>query len=124
MARFDIQVNIDSRDPEALIDFWVQALGYERRGSAGPYVSAADPDGIGPRLVIQRVPEPKTTKNRLHLDLYAATRGDWHREIDRLLALGATPSPDGPMSLVDDHWLVLADPDGNEFCVCYDGADE
>jgi predicted enzyme related to lactoylglutathione lyase len=122
MARFDMQVNLDSTDPESLMAFWVAVLGYERRGSAGPYLSASDPDGIGPRLVIQRVPEPRTAKNRMHLDLYANSPSEWHDEIERVTGLGATVVSEAPMELDDDHWLVLADPEGNEFCICYDGS--
>ncbi|MEU4062112.1 VOC family protein [Streptomyces wedmorensis] len=70
--------------------------------------------GLGRRLLIQRVPEPKTTKNRLHLDLHPAP-GTRDAEVDRLGALGAKV-----LRRVDEpsgSWVVMADPEGNEFCV-------
>jgi hypothetical protein len=111
-ARFK-DLCLDAVDHQALADWWCSALGYVRRGSPdGPEpqrawpVPIVDPDGAGPLIWINRVPEPKTVKNRMHLDV----SGD----PERLVALGATllRRPDE-----DVHWHVLADPEGNEFCV-------
>ena len=120
MSRFTVHINIDSDDPEPLMEFWIRVLGYQRRGSSGPYISAADPDGTGPLLVIQRVPEIKTVKNRLHLDLYAPDYAAWQSEVERAISLGATMTPNGLKSEGDEHWVVLEDPQGNEFCICYE----
>ena len=84
-----------------------------------------DPDGTGPRIFFQQVPEGKTAKNRLHLDVRAAPglegearMGAFERECDRLVALGATRlerfDPEPPFS---DGFIVMADPEGNEFCL-------
>ncbi len=118
MARFDVQVNLDCRDPELVMGFWAALLGYDVRGSLGPFTAAADPEGRGPKVVVQQVPEGKTVKNRMHLDLYVTDYATWQAEIARALELGAQVVPGGEHSLDDEHWQVLADPEGNEFCIC------
>jgi catechol 2,3-dioxygenase-like lactoylglutathione lyase family enzyme len=141
----EIQVTIDCADPDALARFWCAALGYtfappptgfatwdealdafgvpaERRNDASAVI---DPAGSGPRLYFQRVPEGKTAKNRLHLDVRAAPghTGDdrmaaLEAEAERLVALGAARlqrhAPAPPMG--QGH-IVMADPEGNEFCL-------
>jgi hypothetical protein len=148
-----IQVTFDARDPRALSTFWRDVLGYvhppppgvdlpagadplaawdefleragvpeQRRNSAS---ALEDPDGPGPRLFFQQVPDDKVAKNRVHLDVRAAPglEGDERMaalevECDRLVALGATrvrrfePAP--PMG--SGH-IVMTDPEGNEFCL-------
>ena len=147
------QVTFDADDPIALSRFWAAALGYVNPPPPGRVLevgedpfdawrdflrelgvpdseqnnasAAEDPDGAGPRLFFQRVPEGKTAKNRVHLDVRVATglEGDQRMaaleaECDRLTALGANrvrrsePSP--PMS---SGFIVMTDPEGNEFCV-------
>jgi hypothetical protein len=144
MAR-DVQITFDCDDPAALAAFWAEALhsqvqpppeGFdswdhaletwgvppEHRNDASAVV---DPNGIVPRLFFQRVPEGKQAKNRVHLDVRAApgTIGDermaaLEAEADRLVARGATRlrrhEPGPPMSA--GH-IVMADPEGNEFCL-------
>ncbi|MEW2359658.1 VOC family protein [Spirillospora sp. NPDC029432] len=104
---------LDCADPERLADFWTAALGYDREPFDPPYVSMTDPKGEGPQWLLQRVPEPKTTKNRMHPDLRVT---DMDGELARLTGLGASVVR-GPF--VDDGWptTVMADPQGNEFCV-------
>jgi hypothetical protein len=140
----EFQVTFDSADPGAHAAFWAEALHYvqppppagfdswdaamvawgisdEHRNDKAALV---DPDGAGPRLFFQKVPEPKTAKNRVHLDLRAAAgapaeqRSDvLEAECDRLVALGAHRvrrlEPDG----VNDVCIVMQDPEGNEFCL-------
>lgn len=140
-----VQITFDCHDPDALAGFWNEALGY-RYDSPPPgfatwdealdhfgvppedrnNVSASvDPDERGPRLFFQKVPEGKTAKNRVHLDVRAAPglQGDermaaLEAEGERLVALGATrlrrQDPAPPM---DAGHLVMADPEGNEFCL-------
>jgi hypothetical protein len=144
MAR-DVQITFDCADPAALAAFWAEALGYQvqapppgfeswnqaleamgvppdRRNDASAVV---DPDGAGPRLFFQRVPEGKQAKNRVHLDLRAAPGLDGdarmaalETEAERLVAHGATrvrrhePAP----PLGAGH-IVLTDPEDNEFCL-------
>jgi catechol 2,3-dioxygenase-like lactoylglutathione lyase family enzyme len=144
MAR-DVQITFDSADPAALAAFWAETLGYrvqdppagfpswdaaleamgvppERRNDASALL---DPEGSGPRLFFQRVPEGKQAKNRVHLDVRAAPglEGDarmaaLEAEADRLVARGATrierhePAP----PLGAGH-IVMTDPEGNEFCL-------
>jgi len=110
---------LDCADPQALADFWAPALGYVNLGTAGAYV-ALYPDGRpGPKLLLQKVDEPKTVKNRMHLDIVVA---DINAEADRLIALGATKVSEGPCSEHGSTWLLMSDPEGNEFCVCDGGA--
>jgi hypothetical protein len=105
---------IDAVDPVPVAEFWKAVLGFEVREEDDEGISLSPPEGGLPTLDILRVPEPKTVKNRLHLDLRADdTTTD--AELDRLLALGAKPVDIGQSPDVD--WVVLADPDGNEFCL-------
>jgi catechol 2,3-dioxygenase-like lactoylglutathione lyase family enzyme len=144
MAR-DVQITFDCADPAALAAFWAEALGYqvqeppqgfdsweqaldafgvppEKRNDASAVV---DPEGSGPRLFFQRVPEGKQVKNRVHLDVRAAPglAGDermaaLEAEAERLATHGARrlerhePAP----PLAGGH-IVMADPEGNEFCL-------
>ncbi|MCC3764240.1 VOC family protein [Glycomyces sp. TRM65418] len=112
------QVTFDCQDPYALSLFWTEVTGYtedpDDPNAPEHTENFIGPDGGHPGLLFIRVPEPKTVKNRLHLDLVPETTRD--EEVERLIGLGAT--------LVDDHrrpdgsgWVVLADPEGNEFCV-------
>ena len=139
----ELQVVFDAADPPALAAFWGEAIGYVEedppdgfdsweawavandlpREDWGDYASRVDPDGVGPRLFFQRVPEPKTAKNRVHLDLSVGGRGTAPEEsraliaaaVERAVAAGATKVRefDEPTGF----WVVLQDPDGNEFCL-------
>jgi predicted enzyme related to lactoylglutathione lyase len=109
---------VDCADPVALAEFWAPALGYVSVGEVGSYV-ALFPDGRpGPKLLLQRVEEPKVTKNRVHFDLEVP---DIEAEATRLVDLGATRVSDGPVSEHGSTWVLMADPEGNEFCVCDGG---
>ena len=110
---------LDCKDPEALARFWAPALGYADLGSAGSYVVLLDPEGVGPKLLLQGVPEDKAVKNRMHLDIDAE---DIEAEAARLEALGATRVEDEPLHEHGTNWILMADPEGNEFCVCDGGA--
>jgi hypothetical protein len=110
-----IAVTIDCHDAEALAAFWGETIGdveVERwKDSHGlSYVEIRAP-GETP-VLFQPVDEDKVVKNRVHLDI-APTGLDQYAEIDRLVALGATVVADDPAV----HFVVLADPEGNEFCV-------
>ncbi|QRP49574.1 VOC family protein [Amycolatopsis sp. FDAARGOS 1241] len=110
-----VAVAVDCRNPEALAEFWREALDYREThrwtDSHGvTYVELRAPDR--PSLLFQPVLEGKTVKNRLHLDLAPRTV-DQRDEVERLVTLGAKVLADPE----DDHWIVLADPEGNEFCV-------
>jgi hypothetical protein len=141
-------VTIDCHDPALLVAFWSEALGYVPEPAPdgfGTWVdywssigvpeeelaevvgaeSVSDPDGVGPRVWFQVVPEGKVVKNRVHLDIdvgggrqvpVEARRLVVHAEAERLLALGATRSQ--VISEGSDHYgEVMADPEGNEFCL-------
>jgi hypothetical protein len=93
--------------------FWAQALHYVPREPAEPdWVVLRDPDGINVNVSLQQVPEKASEKNRLHFDLYTT---DQEEEVERLLGIGATRHP--RESEPDEDFVVLADPEGNLFCV-------
>ncbi len=107
-------VCIDSVDPFPLAKFWMAVLGWVIVDRDDTGVSLAGPGTRMPTLDILKVPEGKAVKNRLHLDL-RADGCSTAEELDRLLGLGATRANVGQGPEVS--WVVLADPDGNEFCL-------
>jgi predicted enzyme related to lactoylglutathione lyase len=109
---------LDCADPERLAEFWAQALGYTNVGAAGVYVALYPAQGEGPKLLLQRVTEPKTTKNRMHLDIEVR---DIELEADRLTGLGAQRVSDDTCTEHGSSWILMADPEGNEFCICDNG---
>jgi predicted enzyme related to lactoylglutathione lyase len=108
---------LDCLDPDSLAAFWSAALGYTTLGGAGSYVLLVDEAGVQPKLLLQRVPEAKAVKNRMHLDIESPDVGG---EARRLQSLGAV-RVEGPISEHDNTWVVMHDPEGNEFCVCDGG---
>lgn len=104
---------LDCNDADDLASFWAAALGYQRGPYDPPYVSMEDPKGVGPKLLLQQVPEPKNGKNRMHMDL-VITQMD--REVARLRALGATVLEEAHQD-TGSLTTIMADPAGNEFCV-------
>jgi predicted enzyme related to lactoylglutathione lyase len=111
----EIQVNIDCADPPQLRAFYCAALGYEPYGEFGNYMSCVPIGGGGPKIIFQRVPETKTVKNRVHLDLIV---DDVEREATRFVTLGATRVSADPVSDGGCAWIVMRDPEGNEICLC------
>ncbi|MFJ9249463.1 VOC family protein [Streptomyces sp. NPDC101776] len=137
-ARIDLTLDCD--DAPRLAAFWKTALGYVDEPPPAPFATRAewiahydpeddgteddgawlcDPDGVGPRLSILKVPEPKTAKNRLHLDIRVPVRGGpdergaaIRAEAERLVGAGGRV-----LAEFDGHHVVMADPEGNEFCV-------
>jgi hypothetical protein len=139
-----VQVVFDCADPNRLARFWAEALGYKLDDPPAGYQrwedwlrdqgipeeqwndasAAVDPDGAGPRIYFQRVPEPKTVKNRVHLDLDVSggasapierRREQVEAEAERLTGIGATR-----LRAVEElgvYWVVMHDPEANEFCV-------
>jgi predicted enzyme related to lactoylglutathione lyase len=113
-----ISLTIDCADPERLAAFWTEALGYRRVAAVEQFVVLAPaPDEAGPKLALQGVPEPRSTKNRMHLDLWV---DDIEAEAARLQGLGAKRLRDEPFAEHGLRWIQLADPEGNEFCVARD----
>ena len=110
---------LDSTDPTELARFWSAALGYTTVGGAGNYVMLVDPDGVQPKLLLQEVPEAKTVKNRMHLDIETA---DVDGEASRLESLGARRLEAGVRREHGSNWVIMADPENNEFCVCDGGS--
>lgn len=138
------QVVLDCADPGSLAVFWATALHYQVQEPPEGFATweealvawgipesewnsrsaVVDPDGVGPRVFFQQVPEPKQVKNRVHLDLHVgggpgADPGERRRrvaaEADRLIEAGATKQ--ATFDQGRDYWLVMQDPEGNEFCV-------
>ena len=141
---YEVQVTFDCGDPAALAEFWAAALGYvvqpppegfdswdaalaawgipeDQRNERSAVV---DPDGAGPRVFFQRVPEGKTAKNRVHLDVRAAPGLEGEARMaeiesasERLVALGATRVQRFEADLAGGGYIVMQDPEGNEFCL-------
>ena len=137
-----LQVSFDARDPARLGAFWAELLGYVEQPPPEGFASwpealtawgvpedqqqsayaVVDPAGVGPRLFFQQVPEHKTAKNRVHLDVNvgagladAERRAHIRAEVDRAVTLGATCLRE--VEQRGELWVVLQDPDGNEFCL-------
>jgi hypothetical protein len=135
-----IGLTFDCANPTKLAEFWKLALGYEDQPPPAPFKTREewlasfdlpedddgdgawlhDPTGAGPTISLLQVPEPKIAKNRLHIDIKVARTGapeDRRKliieEVSRLLAAGATIVWEDP-----EHHVTMADPEGNEFCVC------
>lgn len=142
MTAAKFSVTFDAADPLAQGEFWALALGYRREDPPPPHATweetltawglpeerwndanaIVDPDGVGPRIFIQKVPEPKTTKNRVHLDVRVSQshenkdREALKAKADELVGAGARL-----VEIFDDphtgYWIVMTDPEGNEFCI-------
>jgi predicted enzyme related to lactoylglutathione lyase len=113
-ARLDLV--LDCAEPQELEEFWRDALGYRTYYSdeSAVVLVPADDTNASP-LVLQQVPEPKSGKNRMHIDLVT---DDIEPEVDRLVGLGAKRVHDDVRSIGEIKWVTLLDPVGNEFCVC------
>ena len=110
-----ITLTLDATDPARLAEFWAAALGYTDLGEVGVFFPLGSDDERDVLLVIQRVAEPRSPgKNRLHLDVHV---DDLATEVARLEALGATLVTTEARCEHGHEWHVLADPEGNEFCV-------
>jgi predicted enzyme related to lactoylglutathione lyase len=110
---------LDCADPERLAAFWAPALDYVSLGTAGAYAVLVPDARPGPKLLLQRVPEPKVAKNRMHLDIETP---DIDAEAARLEALGARRVRPETLHEHGSTWILMTDPEGNEFCVCDGGA--
>ena len=126
MASKFTELAIDCADPSGLARFWCSVLDYKVRDEddgivtiGSPMVPGGEnhPGPVPPTLTFARVPEGKTVKNRLHLDVNPTDR-EQDEEVRRLLHLGARHADVGQTG--DESWVTLADPEGNEFCVLAD----
>jgi predicted enzyme related to lactoylglutathione lyase len=107
-------VVVDAADPKALAQFWSAVLDHPIvfEDEAGEEVAVAKDNDTPPALLFVRSQDAKTVKNRIHIDLNPTDQG---AEVERVLALGATRVDIGQTG--EEPWVVLADPEGNEFCV-------
>lgn len=121
------ELSLDCHDPDRLADFWTAVLGWEvlhrepglvEIGPAGrddhELLAAVRRGPVAPTMFLAQVPEDKVAKNRVHLDVSPVDLSH-EEEVERLLALGATRADVGQGG--EESWTVLADPEGNEFCV-------
>jgi len=109
-----LNVTLDCTDPAGLAAFWAAALGYEDGGRHGEFWPLFPPDETEPMIVLQEVTEAKAGKNRMHLDVHVE---DLAAEVVRLEGLGARRVASEPIDGHGHTWFVLADPEGNEFCL-------
>jgi hypothetical protein len=114
-----VTLTFDANDPLPLARFWAATLRWDVEDETDEEIGLVPTDGTRFSLLFIPVPEPKTAKSRIHLDLVSESLEDQSEMVDRLLALGARPVDIG-QSPDDDH-VVLADPEGNEFCVVIRG---
>ncbi|GAA3470083.1 VOC family protein [Nonomuraea roseola] len=114
MSEIGFGLVLDVADPDTLAPFWAEALRYSVVGGVGDYVMLLPAGRGGPRLLLQKVKEGRTGKNRMHLDIEAA---DIEAEAGRLESLGARRLTSGQVEEHGHRWIVMADPEGNEFCV-------
>lgn len=105
---------VDCADPLRLAEFWCAVLGWEIVEQDDDGVEIGNPSGGHPTIAFFKVPEGKVVKNRLHIDVNPVDR-DQDEEVERVLALGATRADVGQGP--DVSWVVLQDPEGNEFCI-------
>lgn len=110
MALSLFALSIDCGDAGKLAAFWAAALGRPVEPGATPESAAIAPDDSMPRLLFHQVPEPKSVKNRLHIDLISST---FETESQRLVGLGASRLQDVTQGTA--HWSTFVDPEGNEF---------
>jgi hypothetical protein len=139
-----VQITFDCADPERVGTFWATVLGYKKQDPPEGHDSwesfltsigvpkdqwnkafaIVDPDGKGPRIFFQKVPEPKTVKNRVHLDVNVSggpaapideRRAKVDAAVERLVGLGATKLR--PYEENGEYWVVMQDLEGNEFCL-------
>ena len=117
MATRLVNLVVDAGDPAALAGWWAEALGWEVTLEAPDEVAVEPPgpDGLGLPLVFVPVTDPKVGPNRVHLDLASSSPADQAAQVERLASLGATPADVGQTG--DESWHVLADPEGNPFCL-------
>jgi catechol 2,3-dioxygenase-like lactoylglutathione lyase family enzyme len=140
----EVQVTFDCADPAALSEFWREVLGYPEEAPPAPfgswtealdawgvpedhrndYGAISTPDKSGPRLFFQKVPEGKTAKNRVHLDVRAAPgltgeerMAALEAEAERLVGFGATRLQRFEPDVITSGHIVMTDPEGNEFCL-------
>ena len=116
MASKFSELVIDCKDPEVVASFWREVLGYREKGRSkdddeDEWIELVGDEG--PSLLFGKVPDDKVVKNRLHLDLNATDRSQ-DEEVERVLGLGARRKDIGQG---DVSWVVLADPEDNEFCI-------
>lgn len=138
-----LSLTLDAADPALLAAFWAAALGYELEAPPEGFASwpealtawgvpeedwnqasaIVDPNGVGPRIFIQRVPEPKTAKNRVHLDVHSGAGRPGAKDMATVRAVAAELVANGATIVAEfdrsaiGQWIVMADPEGNEFCV-------
>ena len=110
---------LDCLNPEGLAPFWAAALGYVTLGAVENYVLLVPDNRPGPKLLLQKVPEDRVGKNRMHLDIEVP---DIEKLANRLLTLGARRLSQDIEAEHGCRWIVMSDLEGNEFCVCDGGA--
>jgi predicted enzyme related to lactoylglutathione lyase len=109
-----VELVLDCEEPQRLAKFWCEALGYREYYADANLAVLVPKEGIASPLLLQGVPEPKSGKNRMHLDIVV---DDIEAEVRRLQALGARRVDEGVQSFGGIRWVRMSDPEQNEFCV-------
>jgi predicted enzyme related to lactoylglutathione lyase len=116
----ELVIVVDCSDLDRSARFWCGVLGYTAGPPSGLYRALQPESGVGIEVLLQRVPDAKGQKNRLHFDLRTPDLG---AEVSRVLGFGARQLTAEPVTEEGWFWHILADPDGNEFCVLQPPAD-
>ena len=109
-----VGIVINCNDIETMTNFWSAALGYLLLGDVGHFRAIASPGNDEPRIILQRVPEPRGETNRLHIDIHV---DNIEAEAIRIAKLGARRIDATPIDEVGSLWIRMLDPEGNEFCI-------
>jgi predicted enzyme related to lactoylglutathione lyase len=109
-----VELVLDCAEPKRLAKFWRAALDYREHYADATLTVLVPNEGIASPLLLQGVPEPKASKNRMHLDIVV---DDVEAEVHRLQALGARRIDDGVQSFGGTRWVRMSDPEQNEFCI-------
>ncbi len=112
--RATVELVLDCAEPKRLATFWREALDYRDYYADANLAVLVPKEGIASPLLLQGVPESKSGKNRMHLDIVV---DDIEAEVERLQALGAHRSDEGVQSFGGTRWVRMSDPEQNEFCV-------
>jgi predicted enzyme related to lactoylglutathione lyase len=108
------RIAFDCANAASLADFWVAVTGYAKVTASEEYAFVVHPDKVGPALMFNKVPEGKVVKNRVHVEV---DTNDLEAEVSRIEGLGATRLAFHRSEEFNAAWMVMADPEGNEFCV-------
>jgi predicted enzyme related to lactoylglutathione lyase len=115
MPKSNMDIVLDCADPERLSEFWAEAMRYDVLIAFDEMAVLVPKSEVRPPIILMRVPEAKSGKNRMHIDIVT---DDIEGEVARMEGLGAKRTHDGERTFGESRWVTMTDPEENEFCVC------